>query len=321
MGWKGRRGCERAGAVPDTRPAAQPPGGVARSAPAGLNFRADMHDDLKWNKVFGTVLATSLAILMLRQGTEMAFAGHPPKKPGYVIAVQETAAEGGAEADSPPDWGTVLKTADVSAGQTVSGKCQSCHNFASGGPNLVGPNLYGVVGRKPGSHPGFSYSTAMAGHSAKDPVWNDDALYNFLKAPSGYVAGTKMGFVGLKKREDRINVIAYLRTLGSTIPVPAPDPARAAGAAGAPANAAGSAPAPDAGTTVPAKPGDATAPAAVDGAAPANGQTDSPGGVTPASGAAASPSQMTSTNPGGPPLAGTTLGGSKALAARPSQKK
>ncbi len=272
-----------------------------------------MHDDLKWNKVFGTVLATSLAILLLRQGTDMVFAGHPPKKPGYAIAVQETPEEGGgAEADAPVDWGTVLPTADAEAGKTVSTKCQSCHNFDQGGPNQTGPNLWAVVGRKPGSHPGFAYSSAMTEHAAKDPIWNDDAIYNFLKGPTAYIAGTKMSFVGLKKREDRINVIAYLRTLGAGIPVPAPDPSRAA----APAGAAGSAPAPDTGTTVPAKAGDAAAPAAVDGAAPTNGQTDSSGGVTPSSGAAASPSQLTSVNPGGPPLAGTTMGGSKALAGK-----
>ena len=280
----------------------------------GQRLRADMHDDLKWNKLFGAILATGLGILVLRQGVEMAFASEPPEKAGYAIAVQETS-EGGdaAAADTPPDWGTVLKTADVAAGQTVSTKCQSCHNFASGGPNLTGPNLYGVVGRKPGSHPGFAYSAPMAGHASKDPVWGYDALYNFLKAPTSYIAGTKMSFVGLKKREDRINVIAYLHSLGSSLPVPAPDPARAAGAA--PAGAPGAGPAPDKGTTVPATPG-AGGPTPVDGAAPTNAQTNSAGGVTPASGAAASPSQLTSVNPGGPPLAGTTLGGSKALAGK-----
>lgn len=273
-----------------------------------------MHDDLKWNKLFGAILATGLGILLLRQGVEMAFASEPPEKPGFAIAVQPEGEEGGAAAaDTPPDWGTVLKTADVAAGQTVSTKCQSCHNFAAGGPNLTGPNLYGVVGRKPGSHAGFAYSAPMAGHSAKDPVWNDDALYAFLKAPTSYIAGTKMSFVGLKKREDRINIIAYLRTLGATIPAPAPDPSRAEGAA--PAGAAGSAPAPNAGTTVPATPG-ASGATPVEGAAPVNAQTSSPGGVTPASGAAAAPSKIDSTNPGGPPPAGTTMGGSKALAGR-----
>ncbi len=259
-----------------------------------------MHDELKWNKLFGAVLGTGLAILLLRQGAEMAFATKPAAKPGYAVAVQEQAAEGaGAEAaDTLPDWGTVLASADVGAGATISGKCQSCHNFASGGPNLTGPNLYGVEGRKPASHPGFAYSAGMTAEGEKAPVWSYDELYKFLAGPQAYVGGTKMSFVGLKKREDRINIIAWLKTQGGTLPVPAPDPSRAVGAA--PAGAAGSAPAPDAGTTVPAAAGAAAnAPVAVDGAAPANDTTSSASGVTPASGAAAAPSEVRTTNPGG----------------------
>ena len=270
-----------------------------------------MHDELKWNKLFGAVLATGLAIMLLRQGADMAFKSQAPKKPGYAIAVQEQGAEGGAaQADTLPDWGSVLATADVAAGATVSTKCQSCHNFAQGGPNLTGPNLYGVEGRKPASHPGFAYSAAMTEHGAKAPVWTYDELYKFLAAPQGYIAGTKMSFVGLKKREDRINVIAWLKTQGGALPVPAPDPTRKEGAA--PAGAAGAGPAANPGTTVPAAPGAPEgAPVAVNGAAPVNDTTSSPGGVSPSSGAAASPSQIQSTNPGGPPLAGTVFGGTK----------
>ena len=276
-----------------------------------------MHDELKWNKLFGAILGTGLAILLLRQVTDMAFAPHPPKKAGYAIAVQESPAEGGGGevADTPPDWGTVLPTADVAAGATVSSKCQSCHNFAQGGPNQTGPNLWGVEGRAPASHAGFAYSSAMQDNAKKHPQWTYDEIYKFLAGPQTYVTGTKMSFVGLKKREDRINVIAWLRTQGGTLPIPAPDPSRAAGAA--PAGAAGSAPAPATGTTVPAKDGSPSAPVAVDGPAPANDAAGSPGGVTPTSGAAATPSKYENVSPGGPPSAGTTLGGSKALAGKP----
>ena len=54
-------------------------------------------------------------------------------------------------AEAPPDWGTVLPTADVAAGEAVFAKCKSCHTIDAGGANGTGPNLYGVVGRKPGS--------------------------------------------------------------------------------------------------------------------------------------------------------------------------
>src|SRR5437762_2662084 len=85
------------------------------------------------------------------------------------------------------------------------------------------------------------YAVAMAELGGKQPVWDYDHLYEFLKGPQKYLPGTKMTFVGLKKPEDRINVIAYLKSEGGTLPVPAPDPSRAPGAA-APAAGAPAAP-------------------------------------------------------------------------------
>lgn len=275
-----------------------------------------MHDDLRWNKLFGAVLATGLAILLLRQGSEMFFAaGKFPAHPGDAITIQEAAGGSTEEAaDTPPDWGTVLPTADVAAGQTISTKCQSCHNLQQGGPNETGPNLWGVIGRPPASHPGFAYSSAMQDFGKKTPVWDYDHIYMFLAGPQNYINGTKMSFVGLKKREDRINLIAWLRQQSSSpVAIPAPNP-KAAAAAKAPAGAAGSAPAPNSATTVAAQPAGAKTPTAVAGPAPVNAETSSPSGVTPEAGAAAAPTRMTSTNPGGPPLAGTVLGGSKAAA-------
>ncbi len=225
-----------------------------------------MNDELRWNKIFGASLATLLVIFGLRQISDMVFAPQPPKKPGYAIAVADTSADAGGavEADTPPDWGTVLPTADKAAGQTVSAKCGSCHNFANGGPNQTGPNLWGVLGRKPGSHPGFAYSQAMTDFGNKVPAWDYEHIYEFLKGPQSYIPGTKMGFVGLKKREDRINLIAWLRDQNSSPPpIPAPNPAAAAGSK-APANATGSAPAPAGNTTVAAQP-------AAGGPAPVNG--------------------------------------------------
>ena len=62
-----------------------------------------------------------------------------------------------------PDWGTVLATADVAAGKTISAKCEQCHDLTKGGPNKIGPDLFGVVDRARASHAGFSYSSAMKG--------------------------------------------------------------------------------------------------------------------------------------------------------------
>ena len=119
----------------------------------------------------------------------------------------------------------MLPIANIQAGEAAWAKCTSCHTDTQGGANGTGPNLWGIVGRKPASHAGFAYSQAMTDFGARQPVWDDEHLYEYLKAPGKYVPGTKMTFVGLKKQEDRINIIAYLRTMGGTLPVPAPNPA------------------------------------------------------------------------------------------------
>jgi cytochrome c len=211
--------------------------------------------DLQVNKILGAALATGLVILGLKSVSELIFHTEAPEKPGYAVAIQEEAAGGGEAAEVPPDWGTVLASADVAAGQTVSAKCASCHTFTAGGANTIGPNLYGVVARKPGSHAGFAYSPAMTAFGDKQPSWDYEHLYEYLKAPQGYVQGTKMTFVGLKKQDERINLIAWLRTqAASPAPIPAPNPAAAAPAA----PAAGAAPA-----------AEGAAPAAANAAAPA----------------------------------------------------
>src|SRR5581483_11385568 len=109
--------------------------------------------DLGFNKVAGAVLVTGLAIFGLRELSNELFQYHAPAKQGYAIAVSEEAS-GGAAVEAPIDWGTELPKADVAAGKTITAKCQSCHNFDQGGPNMTGPNLFGVLGRKPASHPG-----------------------------------------------------------------------------------------------------------------------------------------------------------------------
>ncbi len=216
--------------------------------------------DLTFNKIAGGVLAAGLAIFGLQEVSSILFEQHELEKPGYAIAIQEEASGGAAE-EAAPDWGTVLPVADVAAGKAVTAKCVSCHTFDAGGANGTGPNLFGVVGRAPGSHGGFAYSDGMKTYGAANPQWNYEKLDAFIHAPQKDVAGTKMTFVGLKVQQDRINVIAYLHSLGSTLPIPAPNPAAAAPAAAEGAPAEGAAPA-GAPVAVDGAPGSSPAPAA-----------------------------------------------------------
>ena len=146
--------------------------------------------DLTGNKIIGATLATALVIAGLWVGVPMLFPKAPPAKPGDVVAV--TADAGGAAAadvDTPPDWGTVLKTADVAAGEAKTSACKSCHMFDAAGTNNIGPGLFGVVGRKPGSHAGFAYSAGMTAFPGKQSVWDYQHIYEFLKGPQAYIDG------------------------------------------------------------------------------------------------------------------------------------
>ena len=193
--------------------------------------------DLTFNKYAGAVLATAFIITGLVQLSSGVFSPEKVAKPGYLVEVTEDAAGAAAAPEVPPDWGTVLQKADLKNGEAVFEKCKSCHNADNGGANGTGPNLWGVEGHAPGSHPGFAYSDGMKAFGAKQPVWDYQHVYEFIKGPQKYINGTKMTFVGLKQPQDRIDVIAYLHAQGSTLPIPAPNPAAAAAAAPAPAGA------------------------------------------------------------------------------------
>jgi cytochrome c len=199
-------------------------------------------DSFEWNKIAGAVLGTLIFVLVIKFGTEAIFEVPKPAKPGYVVeGVTEEATASATAApveETPPDWGTVLPTADAAAGQKISARCEQCHDLSKGGPNKIGPNLWGVLGRPRATHPGFSYSGSM---SASHDNWNFDSIFKFLKSPATMVPGTKMSFAGLRSAQDRINLIAWLRTQSdSPLAIPAPAPAKAA----APAPAAPSPAAP-----------------------------------------------------------------------------
>jgi cytochrome c len=181
--------------------------------------------DLGFNKIAGAVLATGLAIVGLGELSNIIYKPEPLKKAGYAVAIPVDTGGGAAAVELPIDWGTEIPKADVAAGKQVATKCQSCHNLDQGGPNMTGPNLYGVLGRAPGSHAGFAYSDGMKAFAAKQPVWDWEHINAFITSPGAYIEGTKMTFIGLKQRQDRINVIAYLHTLGSNLPIPAAAPA------------------------------------------------------------------------------------------------
>lgn len=179
------------------------------------------------NMGVGALLASVFVLMSVSIASEGLFHAPDPEKPGFEIVAEEAASEGGGAAAAPAavPIAELLVKADAKAGETVFKKCQSCHDATKGGPNKVGPNLFGLVNRPIAKHEGFSYSAAMKDYS-KDgaETWTYDHLSHFLAAPKAYIAGTAMGFAGVKKDDERANLIAYLRTLADS-PAPLPDPA------------------------------------------------------------------------------------------------
>ena len=182
------------------------------------------------NMAAGALLATVFVMMSVSIASEGIFHSEVPEKPGFaIVAAEEPAAgEAAAPAASAVPIAQLLVKADAKAGEAVFKKCQSCHSGEKGGPNKVGPDLWGIVDRPVAEHEGFSYSAGMKDFSkAGAEHWTFDNLNHFLTAPKAFVKGTAMGFAGLKNDGERANLIAYLRTLSDS-PVALPDPNAAA---------------------------------------------------------------------------------------------
>ena len=114
----------------------------------------------------------------------------------------------------------LLAKADIAAGEAVAKRCTSCHTFTKGGANKIGPNLWNIVNNKVGHMDGFAYSQALLGLNKN---WGYEELNQFLFSPKGFAGNTKMSFAGIKKLQERVNLIAWLR-LQSDNPPPLPAP-------------------------------------------------------------------------------------------------
>ncbi len=196
-------------------------------------------DDRK-NTTAGWLLFAGIVSLGAWIVTGEHFAGEEVKTAGYELPGGEVAGAAGAAA-KPVEF--YLAQADVTKGEQVFKKCAACHVSAAGGANGIGPNLWGVLGEPIGKGAGgYAFSAALSGVGGN---WDWKSLDHWLASPRAMAPGTKMTFAGLGDPQDRANVIAFLNSHGSNLPLPAaPAEAKAPAAGDKAAPAAGNAAAP-----------------------------------------------------------------------------
>jgi cytochrome c len=182
-------------------------------------------DSFELSKIAGGFLCALLVIVGFRVALEIAEHGEAPEKPGYVLPTPQAGGEAGhatpGAAPAAPGAAPAAPAFDAKAvadaaasasaenGQKIFMKCGTCHSAEHGGPNKMGPNLAGVVGRPKASHAGFTYSDAM---KARGGDWTPEDLAAFIHNPKGFLPGTKMAFPGVADPGDLADLLAYLNT-------------------------------------------------------------------------------------------------------------
>jgi cytochrome c len=180
-------------------------------------------DSFEINKIVGAALMTLLITTVIGHAGDI-LVREPEESHHIKIAGAEAGAKGGQPAQVATASGELkpiepfLAKANADDGKKVANACKACHTFGKGEKNLIGPNLYGIVGAKIASHEGFTYSDALKKLSGE---WSFDELNKWLDGPQKLAPGTKMTFAGVKDEQQRADVIAFLNSMADT-PKPLP---------------------------------------------------------------------------------------------------
>ncbi|NNE58012.1 MAG: c-type cytochrome [Hellea sp.] len=178
-----------------------------------------MSGDLTFNKYAAAILATALGFMLIKEVSHSAMHIEIPEVLSYgedFKGPQEAPVKVEPLPFPQADWVAAM---EMTAGEKAFKACIACHKIVPGETSNQGPNLYNIVGRQAASTD-FAYSDAM---KSSGITWTYEELDNFLSSPKTYIAGTKMGYAGIKKMEKRAAVIEYLR-MNSDAPMAPPEP-------------------------------------------------------------------------------------------------
>jgi len=181
-------------------------------------------DSFELNKIIAAILLAALIIIGIGKFTDILFYVEKPKVSAYKVDGLEVAATDSStditetKVVEAVDIKALLAMGDLAHGEKVFKKCTACHQIAAGGKNMIGPNLWGVIGRTSGSISDYKYSKAMIAHAKE---WSFEEMNSYLIKPQAYIKGTKMAFAGLRKEKDRASVILFMNSKSSS-PKPLP---------------------------------------------------------------------------------------------------
>jgi len=181
-------------------------------------------DSFEINKIIAAVLLTALIVIGIGKFTDILFHVEKPEQSAYKIEGLEVATTSVTKDDAEDklaevvDIKALLAMGDLGHGEKVFKKCSACHQIAADGKNMIGPNLWGVIGRTAGSISDYKYSKAMVAYAKE---WSYEEMNSYLIKPQAYIKGTKMAFAGLRKEKDRASVILYMNSKSNS-PKPLP---------------------------------------------------------------------------------------------------
>ena len=181
-------------------------------------------DSFEINKIIAAVLLTALIVIGIGKFTDILFHIEKPEQSAYKIEGLEVATTSVSKDDEQDkvaevvDIKALLAMGDLGHGEKVFKKCSACHQIAADGKNMIGPNLWGVIGRTAGSISDYKYSKAMVAYAKE---WSYEEMNSYLIKPQAYIKGTKMAFAGLRKEKDRASVILYMNSKSNN-PKPLP---------------------------------------------------------------------------------------------------
>ncbi len=175
-------------------------------------------DGFELNKILASVLVTVLVVYGINKFTDFLFYVDKPQQSAYKVEKPEATLASANAQETSVGINELLAMGSVEHGEKVFKKCSACHMIIAGGKNMIGPNLWGVIGRKIGGISDYKYSKALAAYGKE---WSFDEMNGFLIKPSAHIKGTKMAFAGLKNEKDRASVILYMNSK-SDKPLPTP---------------------------------------------------------------------------------------------------